>query len=82
MSNRYAAEAAIAVEAVRRAAAECIAAAPGAALDYVAVVDADTLEPLARLRGNVLIAAAAKFGTTRLIDNVLLADVGNGSPTS
>ena len=55
---------------IQRAAAECIAAAPGVVLDYLAVVSADTLEPLERLQGNVLIAVAARLGATRLIDNV------------
>ena len=36
---------------------------------------ADTLEPLDRLTGDVLIAVAARFGTTRLIDNVLLSAI-------
>jgi pantoate--beta-alanine ligase len=49
-----------------------IETAPGAALDYAAVVDADTLQPLVRLRGDVLVAVAVRFGRTRLIDNVLL----------
>jgi len=44
---------------------------PGAALDYAAVVDPVTLQPLDRLRGEVLVALAVKFGSTRLIDNAL-----------
>ncbi len=39
-------------------------------IDYVAVVDADSIEPLAVAQGNVLLAAAAHVGATRLIDNV------------
>src|SRR5437879_952260 len=50
-----------------------IASAPGAIVDYAAVVDAETLRPLTHLRGNVLVAVAAKFGSTRLIDNLLLS---------
>ncbi len=50
-----------------------IAATPGALLDYAAVVDAGTLKPLTRLKGEVLVALAVKFGTTRLIDNILLS---------
>jgi pantoate--beta-alanine ligase len=38
--------------------------------DYVAVVDADTLEPVRRVRGRVLIAVAARVGRARLIDNL------------
>jgi len=46
-------------------------AAAGGDVDYVAVVDADTLEPLSgRLTRPALLAAAAHFGRVRLIDNV------------
>jgi pantoate--beta-alanine ligase len=45
---------------------------PGAVVDYVAVVDAETLQPVERLSGTVLVAVAVKFGTTRLIDNTLV----------
>jgi pantoate--beta-alanine ligase len=37
--------------------------------DYVAVVDADTLQPVSRVRGRVLVAVAARVGAARLIDN-------------
>jgi pantoate--beta-alanine ligase len=46
---------------------------PLAVLDYAAVVDADTLEPVTTITGPVLIALAVRFGSTRLIDNILLA---------
>jgi pantoate--beta-alanine ligase len=55
-----------------------IEAAPGARLDYAAVVDADTLQPLTQLDRRVLVALAVYFGSTRLIDNLLI-DVA-GSP--
>jgi pantoate--beta-alanine ligase len=58
--------------AVRQALAGRITATPGAVLDYAAIVDADTLEPCTRLRGEVLLALAVKFGGTRLIDNLLV----------
>jgi pantoate--beta-alanine ligase len=61
---------------LRRALAERVATAPGAVLDYAAVVSADTLEPLERLRGPVLLALAVRFGTTRLIDNLMLTIEG------
>jgi len=38
--------------------------------DYVAVVDAATLEPLRTVRGRVLVAVAARVGSARLIDNL------------
>lgn len=37
--------------------------------DYVAVVDAATLAPVARVAGRVLVAVAARVGPARLIDN-------------
>lgn len=39
-------------------------------IDYVALVDADTLEPVADFRGPARLLAAAKLGRTRLIDNL------------
>jgi pantoate--beta-alanine ligase len=57
---------------LERLLADRVAARPGARLDYAAVVDFDTLERLPRLRGTVLVALAVFFGTTRLIDNILL----------
>ena len=54
---------------IERMMARRIAATPGAVLDYAAAVDADTLKPVGPLRGTVLLALAAKFGGTRLIDN-------------
>jgi pantoate--beta-alanine ligase len=53
-----------------------IAGPPGAALDYAAVVDAETLQPLDRLDGKVLLAVAVKVGRTRLIDNQLIQVTG------
>jgi pantoate--beta-alanine ligase len=49
-----------------------IEAERGARLEYAAVVDADSLEPMQRIHGKVLVALAVWFGSTRLIDNVLL----------
>jgi pantoate--beta-alanine ligase len=49
-----------------------IRTARGAAADYVAIVDAKTLQPVQRLHGKTLIALAVKFGATRLIDNTII----------
>ena len=49
-----------------------IDATPGAKIDYVAIVDFDSLQSIQRLQGKVLIALAVNFGTTRLIDNRLM----------
>ena len=46
--------------------------AAGGKVDYVEAVDADELEPVSTSRNRpVMIALAAYFGTTRLIDNLL-----------
>lgn len=46
---------------------------PLAAIDYVAVVDNNTLEPVGEIDAtDVLIAVAARFGDVRLIDNIVL----------
>jgi pantoate--beta-alanine ligase len=39
-------------------------------IDYVSIVDAETLQDVNRIKGRVLIAIAARFGSTRLIDNL------------
>jgi len=71
---------ALAAAARERRPAEIIAAATvlitrdcGAAPEYVAVVNAGTLEPLEALDRPAVLAAAVKIGETRLIDNVRLA---------
>lgn len=46
--------------------------AEGIAPEYFAVVDRGSLQPLARLAGEVLIAVAARVGPVRLIDNIVL----------
>jgi pantoate--beta-alanine ligase len=49
-----------------------VAAAPSAVLDYVTVADPDTFLDKTRVEGPTVIAIAARFGATRLIDNVRL----------
>lgn len=39
-------------------------------VDYVDLVDADDIEPVETVAGKILLAAAARVGTTRLIDNI------------
>jgi pantoate--beta-alanine ligase len=46
--------------------------AEGGAIDYVALVDPETLEPVHQIHGPVIALLAVKVGDTRLIDNVLL----------
>jgi pantoate--beta-alanine ligase len=52
---------------------ETIGHAPLARIDYVELVDAQTLQPIEVVRQNSLVAVAVFFGKTRLIDNILLA---------
>jgi pantoate--beta-alanine ligase len=45
---------------------------PAVRLDYLEIVDADTLEAAENVWGLMLVAVAAFVGTTRLIDNIVL----------
>jgi len=51
---------------------ERIEASTSARIDYIAVVDLETLREVQAVQGTVLIALAVFFGKTRLIDNVLV----------
>jgi len=55
---------------LRRVMADRIGAEPLAVLDYAEVVDAATLVPLPRVTGDARLLVAARFGDTRLIDNL------------
>ncbi|HSG05732.1 MAG TPA: pantoate--beta-alanine ligase, partial [Nitrospiria bacterium] len=41
-------------------------------LDYAAVADVESLEPVKRIRGKTVLLIAGKVGKTRLIDNLLV----------
>ena len=43
-------------------------------IDYVSVVDADTLAPVAKIGERALVAIACRVGKTRLIDNFVLGE--------
>jgi pantoate--beta-alanine ligase len=47
-----------------------LAEEPLASADYVEIVDADSFEPIMRLTRPCLVLLAARFGATRLIDNM------------
>jgi len=53
---------------------EIIRGEPLAQTDYLELVDAETLEPVTRLRRTCLALLAARFGATRLIDNLLIEE--------
>ena len=59
--------------AVRRAAAAVVGAEPGVTVDYLVLVNPATLVDVPEdFTGDALLAVAARVGTTRLIDNVVV----------
>jgi pantoate--beta-alanine ligase len=62
---------------LREAARAVLAPEPLAALDYVSAADPETLAEIETATGLVLVSIAAQFGTTRLLDNILLPE-GSG----
>jgi pantoate--beta-alanine ligase len=61
---------------------QVLGAEPRLALDYAEIVDAETLEPVVGLRGACYVLIAAKVGGTRLIDNALIEQHGEGFQVS
>ena len=59
-------------EAIRAAVRAVVAGEPLAQLEYVSLADDATLVELERVDGTALLSLAARFGSTRLIDNVTL----------
>ena len=53
---------------------EALRTEPLAESDYVELVDAETLEPVTRLRGVCLALLAVRIGAIRLIDNLLIEE--------
>jgi pantoate--beta-alanine ligase len=45
---------------------------PSIKIEYISIVDAETLQELDKITGRVLTAVAVKIGSTRLIDNILI----------
>ncbi len=60
---------------LRKVALSVLAAEPAAKLDYCEIVDPETLEAVEDVSQGALVAVAASFGKTRLIDNLLLGKV-------
>lgn len=44
----------------------------GTRIDYVAIVNSETLEPVKEIKGKTLIALAVRIGKARLIDNIIV----------
>lgn len=57
---------------LRQIGEQVIAEEPGARLDYFAIVDPNSLDPVQDVSRGALVAVAAYVGRTRLIDNILL----------
>jgi pantoate--beta-alanine ligase len=66
--------------AVRQLVVDTLAHAPQVRVDYVEVVDAETLQPIEQIASDTLVALAAFVGKARLIDNVTITFPG-GVPT-
>ena len=58
-------------DAIIRPAAAGITACPEATIDYIALCDPQTLDPVPVVDGPVLMALAVKLGKSRLIDNMI-----------
>ena len=54
--------------------AQVLTAESGVATDYVAIVDPESLQPVARAESGAIVALAARVGKTRLIDNLILGE--------
>lgn len=60
-------------ETLRRRVRQHLESEPLGSVDYVAVVDGTTFEPLDRLAGRSVIAIAYRLGRTRLLDNLSMS---------
>jgi len=60
---------------IASASRQVLASGPLVSVDYVEVVEADSLEPVIHLRDRCFLLLAVRIGGTRLIDN-LLAEIG------
>jgi len=45
---------------------------PSIEIEYLSIVDAETLQPVEHITGTILVAIAVRIGMVRLIDNILL----------
>jgi pantoate--beta-alanine ligase len=45
---------------------------PSIEIEYITIIDAETLQELKNIAGRVLVAVAVKIGSTRLIDNIII----------
>ncbi|MBR5627521.1 MAG: pantoate--beta-alanine ligase [Thermoguttaceae bacterium] len=57
---------------VRETVRQMIEAVPDTKIDYICIADPDTLGEMSSIAGNVVILLAVRFGSTRLIDNIVV----------
>jgi pantoate--beta-alanine ligase len=60
------------IERVKDYIKEIIQTSPQADIDYVEILNEEDLSEMGEIKGRVLIALAVKFGSTRLIDNLIV----------
>jgi pantoate--beta-alanine ligase len=60
-------------EAVRSAMVQVVQGEPAMTIDYLAVCDPTTLEPITSMTSRVVLLGAIRIGSVRLIDNLLVA---------
>ena len=51
-----------------------LAMSPGVRPEYISVVEPDGLAPVETVDGGTVVAIAARIGSTRLIDNIILGE--------
>lgn len=77
LAAKLAAQSAPAAEIVKSVKEYWRSAMPDAVIDYISLVDPDTLEPKERIDGACLLACAVRLGKARLIDNILISAGGD-----
>ena len=61
---------------IRRRMLAVIEQTPAVQIEYVSIVETERLREIDRIEGRVLVALAARLGTTRLIDNIIVDTAG------
>jgi pantoate--beta-alanine ligase len=61
------------IQAVQGAMAEIVKREPALTIDYLAVCDSLTLEPLSSVASRAVLLGAVRLGRVRLIDNLVIA---------
>lgn len=72
IAAKFARQGVILSEEIRKKIEERILNSPGTKIDYIAIVDPQSLQPVTEIKSKTLVALAVYVGRTRLIDNILL----------